>query len=222
MAAAGHVVGLTPNQATAISATLSAAGILSLAIFRPSLTLAVAVAVLLALGYVLDSVDGQLSRLRGFGSKSGEWLDHTVDCFKTSSLHLAVLISWFRYPVATTSWVLLIPMMFEVVSVVTFFGLVLVPTLRPVRNAGSTLRDVSRPEHPLRKWLLLPVDYGTLCLLFILLAWPTAFLVGYTFFFVAAAGALVLALRKWWQELCALDADQELTRRIGTVAPPTS
>ena len=93
VAALAHGMGVTPNQATAVSATLTGAGILLIALARPGWVTGVAIAVLLASGYVLDSVDGQLARLRGGGSKSGEWLDHTVDCVKTSSLHLVVLVS---------------------------------------------------------------------------------------------------------------------------------
>lgn len=201
VAAAGHSIGMTPNQATAISATLSGLGIGLLATMRPSLILAVAVPVLLALGYIMDSVDGQLARLRGGGSVSGEWLDHTIDCFKTSSLHLAVLICWFRFPVHESRLVLLIPLLFELVAVVTFFGLILVPTLRP---AGAKKPSVEG-ENPLRKWLLLPIDYGTLCWVFVLLAWPTGFLVGYSLLGMASAAALAAALAKWWKELKALD-----------------
>lgn len=206
VAAAGHVLGMTPNQATAISATMSGSAILLLATLPPTWWLGVGVALLLALGYVMDSVDGQLSRLRGGGSKSGEWLDHTIDCFKTSALHLAVLISWFRYRPIAGDAILLLPVLFEIVAVVTFFGLILVPTLRPARDSGSTLRGAAVKENPLRKWLLLPVDYGTLCLAFLLLGWRPGFAILYAILFVASAGALALALRKWWRELSALDA----------------
>lgn len=205
-AAAGHVVGMTPNQATAISATLSGAAIVLIAVVRPNAALAVAVPILLAVGYVMDSVDGQLSRLRGGGSRSGEWLDHTIDCFKTCLLHLAVLISWYRWPVSDSDLALLVPIAFEVAAVVTFFGLILVPTLRPTRNSGSTLRDTDVTENPLRKYLMLPLDYGTVCWVFVLLAWPSVFAVAYTFLTVCAAVALALALRKWWHELRLLDA----------------
>jgi len=69
-----HQIGMTPNVATAISATLSGLGILLLAAVEPSAWSAVAIPVLLAAGYVMDSVDGQLARLRGRGSVRGEWL----------------------------------------------------------------------------------------------------------------------------------------------------
>jgi phosphatidylglycerophosphate synthase len=201
------MVGMTPNGATVVSATLSGAGIVLLATLEPSLAMSVAVAVLLAAGYVMDSVDGQLARLRGRGSVRGEWFDHTVDCFKTSSLHLVVAISWFRFPpVGDRAW-LLVPLGFTVVSAVTYFGLVLMPYLRMQGGAGAS-PDRERAgvsEHALRKWLILPTDYGFLCWVFVLLAWQEVFLVVYTALFGLAAMMLALALRKWWRELGALD-----------------
>lgn len=202
VAAAGHSVGMTPNQATVVSALLSGTGILLIAAAPRGVWLGPVVAALLALGYVMDSVDGQLARLSGGGSKSGEWLDHTVDCFKTSTLHLAVLISWYRFPVADSDWVLLVPVAFEVVAMATYFGLILMPTLRPKTTAGAGTGE----ENPLRKWVLLLVDYGVVCWVFVLFGLDRLFLVGYSALAVAAALALALALRKWWQELRQLDA----------------
>ncbi|MBW9206910.1 CDP-alcohol phosphatidyltransferase family protein [Mumia sp. zg.B53] len=204
VAAVVSTVGMTPNQATAISASLSTAAIALLALTEPTVVTACAIAVLLALGYVMDSVDGQLARLAGAGSRSGEWLDHMIDCIKTSTLHLAVLISWFRWPTYDEAGWLLVPVAYEVVAVVTFFGLILVPTLRPAGSRGSTI-DVDREEHPARRWLLLPTDYGVLCLVFVLLAWGPAFTAVYTALMLANAAALAAALVKWWRELRALD-----------------
>jgi phosphatidylglycerophosphate synthase len=204
VAAAVHSVGMTPNQATAISAVLSGTGIALIALAPRGPLVGVAVALCLALGYVMDSVDGQLARLRGAGSRSGEWLDHTVDCFKTSTLHLAVLVSWYRDPVGAEA-TLLLPVVFVVVATAWYFELILLPTLRP-RDGRSTS---PRSEHPLRKWALLPVDYGTVCLAFVLLGWDTGFLAVYALLLLAALAVLVQALGKWWRELRALDADQE-------------
>ena len=213
VAAAAHTVGLTPDGATAISASLSGAGIVLLATVEPSVPMAVGVALLLASGYVMDSVDGQLARLRGRGSVRGEWLDHTVDCFKTSSLHLAVAISWFRFPPTHDRALLLVPLGFSVVQAVTYFGLILMPFLRErSRGAASPAPSSSTsgaeppPENPLRKWLILPTDYGFLCWVFVLLAWPHTFTVVYSVLFALSAAMLALALLKWWRELTALDA----------------
>ena len=35
---------------------------------------------------------------------AGEWLDHVVDSVKTSALHLAVLIGWYRADVVDEVW----------------------------------------------------------------------------------------------------------------------
>ncbi|MCL3839187.1 CDP-alcohol phosphatidyltransferase family protein [Aeromicrobium duanguangcaii] len=194
--------GFTPNQATAVSATLSAAGIALIALVSPTWWLGILVAALLAGGYVMDSVDGQLARLRGGGSKSGEWLDHTVDCFKTLTLHVAVLISWYRFfELPSDAW-LLVPLAFTVVAAATYFGLILMPTLRPPAAPTSTEPPV---ENPLRKFLLLPIDYGFLCWVFVLLGCPTAFRVVWTLLLIAATAMLAVALRKWWHELRAVD-----------------
>ncbi|HEY0950689.1 CDP-alcohol phosphatidyltransferase family protein [Nocardioides sp.] len=202
VAAAVHQVGMTPDVATAVSATLSAAGLAVVALVRPSWASGLTVAVLLALGYVMDSVDGQLARLRGRGSVSGEWLDHTVDCVKTCAVHLAVLISFYRFAPVSSEAVLLLPIAYLVVDVTCFFGIVLLPHLRsPV--APET---VPRPEGPWRRWLILPNDYGTQCWMFVLLGWGAAFVAAYAVMLAANAGLLALACRKWWRELRALDA----------------
>ena len=201
VAAAAHTVRLSPNQATAISATLSGTAIVLLATVEPGWQLGLAVALLLAAGYVMDSVDGQLARLRGTTSLSGEWLDHTVDCFKTITIHLAVVISWYLYPPIDSDLILLVPLAFAVVDSVTFFGFMFLPMVRP-RTSSST---VAAPEHPLRTWLLLPSDYGALVWMFVLLAWPQVFAFAYFAMFVTGGLLLGLALRKWWRELRSLD-----------------
>lgn len=208
LAAAAHTVGATPNQVTAVSATLSATGLAVLALVEPRWWTGVPVAVLLAAGYVLDSSDGQLARLRGGGSLAGEWLDHTVDCFKTAGLHLAVLVSWYRFGPATGGW-LLVPLGFEVVAVVTYFGLILMPTLRP---APVPAVSAATRENPLRKWALLPMDYGAQCWMFVLLGFGVLFQWTYALVFVCNAAALVIALRKWWRELRALDGPSQVSR----------
>ncbi|MDO9379187.1 MAG: CDP-alcohol phosphatidyltransferase family protein [Nocardioidaceae bacterium] len=202
-----HPLGATPNQATVVSATLTGTAIVLLASCRPAPWLAVAVPLLLAAGYVMDSVDGQLSRLRGGGSLSGEWLDHMVDATKTVTLHSAVLVSWYRFPVSDSDALLLVPLAFQAAAVVTFFGMLLLPSLRAKSAAaGRAASTEVGPEHPLRRFLLLPIDYGTVCLSFVLVAWSTGFLVLYVVLFVAQAGALAAALLSWWRELQQLDA----------------
>ena len=201
VAAAANTRGMTPNQVSVISAVFSFAGIALLALVRPSVGLGIAIAVLLAVGYVLDSVDGQLARLSGSGSLSGEWLDHTIDTVKTTTLHLAVLVSWYRFGWGEDDAWLLVPLGFTVVAVVTYFGILIMPTLRPRQPAVEPAA-----EHPLRQFLLLPQDYGFQCWVFVLLGWREVFAWAWTAVFACCALLLLVALRKWWRELRALDA----------------
>lgn len=210
IAALAHEAGLTPNAATAISAALSAVGLVLLATARPSWSVGAAVATLLALGFMMDSVDGQLARLRNGGTAAGEWLDHNVDCVKTCALHLAVLITWYRFPPVDSSASLLLPIGFQLIDVMVFFGFVMMPLIRRVHGqlpAQQPARDPAprESEHPLRPWLILPTDYGVFCWMFLLLGWPVAFFTAYALLFAVNAAILPLVLRKWWRELRSFD-----------------
>jgi phosphatidylglycerophosphate synthase len=204
VAAVAAAFGVTPNQATAVSATLSFSGLLLLCLAEPGLGVGVGVSALLAAGYVMDSVDGQIARLTGTGSRSGEWLDHTVDCFKTCSFHLAVLISFFRFPPVESDWALLVPVGFQIVDMVTFFGLIMMPLLRQGVDASAPSADPPL-ENPLRTWAILPTDYGIFCWVFVLMGWPALYFAGYTALFAINAVVLAVVLRKWWRELKAMD-----------------
>lgn len=176
LAALGFGLGLTPNHLTAISAAWSFGAIVALGLVSPTVPVAVAIAVALLVGYAFDSADGQLSRVRGDGKPSGEWLDHVVDMAKTASLHAAVVVSLFRFGGLEHGGWLLIPLAFGIVNVTFFFAMLLRDQLggRPTRGVNSD-GGVSA----VRSLALLPMDYGTLCMVFVLLAWPVAFLVGY-------------------------------------------
>ena len=208
VAASAHTVGMTPNGATLVSALLSASGIAVLALARPSWLTGLAVAVLLAAGSVMDSVDGQLARLRSQRSVRGEWLDHTVDCVKTSSLHLAVAISWFRFPPVSSRAALLVPLLFAVVAAVTYFGWIVMPYLREKAPTPPAARETATqaPEGRWRRWLILPTDYGFLCWTFVLIGAPVVFFWVYLALAVLCTLMLAAALVKWWRELGALDA----------------
>ncbi|OAX67752.1 hypothetical protein A5N15_01010 [Rothia kristinae] len=51
---------------------------------------AVIAALLFALGYAMDSADGQVARVTGASSPGGEWLDHVVDSVRVPAIHLTV------------------------------------------------------------------------------------------------------------------------------------
>ena len=104
----------------------------------------IAVSLLLLLGYALDSADGQLARVRGGGSKAGEWLDHVADIAKISSLHSAVAIAVLRYFDLDSLLYLAVPVIFLVANVTQFFGMMLRDKLTaasraPPAPAGSSL-----------------------------------------------------------------------------------
>lgn len=204
-AAAAYRAGLTPNGVTAISAMVTFAGIVVLAALPASIPMAIFVALALVVGYALDSADGQVARLRGGGSLAGEWLDHVIDCIKNASLHLAVLIQFFRFGGLPNEALLLIPIGYSIVVTTSFFAMILNDQLKAeaVRR-GAPAPTPRTGSSPLRALLVLPTDYGLLCVVFVLLIAPPVFFVAYALLFVANLGHLALALRKWFRDMSAL------------------
>jgi phosphatidylglycerophosphate synthase len=207
-AAAAYIRGFTPNQVTIVSAigTFTA---LALVIFVPPFWwLGILVAVLLLLAYSLDSADGQLARLRGGGSKSGEWLDHVVDATKIGVLHSAVLISFYRFSGAKDSLILLIPLGYMVAQFVFFFGMMLTDQLRRAgaAEAGETYAKPSGSGGRLQTLVAIPTDYAVLCLAFVLLGFHPAFVVVYFLLFAAETLVTAAVLVRWWRELRRIDA----------------
>lgn len=204
-AAVAHQFGLTPNQVTLLSALFTFTGIALIALTPPGLVMALGVALALVIGYALDAADGQLARLRGGGSMTGEWLDHVIDSFKVATLHLAVLISMYRFFDVSSTW-LLVPVVFAAVYVIHFFGMLLTDLL--TRNAKLVLTvgaEVPRGGSTLVALLKLPVDYGFLCVCFLLLAYPPVFQWCYLALALAMAAYTALVLPVWFRRLKHLD-----------------
>lgn len=199
LAAFAHALGLTPNQVTAISAVHTFAGIALIIALPPSWWSGALICLLLVFGYAWDSADGQVARLRGGGSVAGEWLDHFVDAIKISTLHLAVLLGlWLHTPLRDSAW-LLVPLGFSVVSTVTFFGMLLNDLLKSSRGVASTHSRGGGTAA--RSLILLPTDFGMVCLVFILWGWTTGFLVVYALLALAAFAFLCLAAVRWFREM---------------------
>lgn len=205
-AAVAAALRLRPAQLTAASAALTLGALLLVVTQSPAPAVAVAVAVLLASGYVLDSADGQLARVRGGGTPAGEWLDHVVDAPKIAAVHLAVLVHLVRFrDLGPDSPYLLVPMLFLLASTTRFFALMLRDQL--LRGAGGPGRAAPpRPEAASlgRSLLLLPLDYGVLCWVFLLLPLPRAFLAGYAVLFAAEVLFGVRTLRRTYRLLGAV------------------
>jgi phosphatidylglycerophosphate synthase len=177
LACVAFALRLTPTQVTALSALASAAGLVVLALAPSSVAVGIVVAALLALGYALDSADGQLARVRGGGTVAGEWLDHVVDIAKTVALHGCVLIAMYRHFDVARPW-LLVPLGFMLAQVTHFFATMLRDALR--MQAGLARQPASKHASLLSSLVLLPVDHGTLCWSLALLGWHDGFLAGYT------------------------------------------
>lgn len=197
LAALSFHAGLTPNGVTAISACFSLSGIVLIAAVTPSVPLGILVALLLAVGYAFDSADGQLARLRGSGAPSGEWLDHVVDCAKITALHLAVLIGLQRsFDAAVVSF---LPMAFLLVANLLFFTFILTDQLK--RQQGRRGPGPDDHASTLRSLVVIPTDYGLLCVVFVLWGFPSAFVAVYGLLLLGSLGYLVLGLPKWFRDV---------------------
>ncbi|WP_260857359.1 CDP-alcohol phosphatidyltransferase family protein [Microbacterium sp. 1.5R] len=196
--------GRTPDQVTAVSAVFTFAGIAIVALVPPTLLSSLLVVLLLVVGYALDSADGQLARLRGGGSPRGEWLDHMVDATKTATIHLAVLICWWRFFDVEATW-LLVPLGFQVVASVFFFGVILTDLIRRAGAGGTTSKAAFRTS-PLYALIVLPADYGLLIVVFATLWVPWLFVAVYTALFAVNALILLASAYRWHRSLRPVEA----------------
>lgn len=202
LAARAAVWGWSPNLVSAVSGACSLLAVVVLAVGGSSVLVGVVVAVLLALGYAWDSADGQVARLTGTGSVFGEWLDHMIDCTKIGALHIAVGIHLVRSTDVGLPW-LLVPALYLVVANVLFFGMILTDQLR--RAAGASKVTSGGSLSVLRSLVILPSDYGALCIIFVTLAWPMVFLGLYVLMFLGSALLLAAAVFRWSATLRSID-----------------
>lgn len=206
--------GLTPNAVSAVSALFTMTALVLVAVVAPRWWLGLLVWAALAVGYAFDSADGQVARLRGGGSAAGEWLDHVLDSLKISSLHLAVLVTVYRhFGFGGDGW-LLVPVGYTIVAAVSFFAMILNDQLKTIHalRAGASAKGIHKPSRSAAKTvLLLPTDYGVLCLVFLFLGIPPLFFVLYSVLFVANLGHLLLASIKWFRDMQRLDPQYRLS-----------
>ncbi|WP_307861518.1 CDP-alcohol phosphatidyltransferase family protein [Cellulomonas wangleii] len=203
LAAWAYGRGLGPGRVTALSAVCTFTGVAVLALAPVAAATGLVVCLLLVLGYALDSADGQVARLTGSASGAGEWLDHVVDAVKVVALPLAVLVGLYRSGAVADPW-LLVPVANAVVGSVLFFAMMLTEQLRRAHGVVSSAA-VDGPRSPWRSLLVLPTDYGVLCLSFLLYGAPGVFVVVLAVVTAGAAGFLALALPRWFRDVGALD-----------------
>ncbi|PZS20463.1 MAG: CDP-alcohol phosphatidyltransferase [Pseudonocardiales bacterium] len=215
IAAAAYLRGLAPNHLSAANATLTVAAMTVIATVSPSWPMSAMAAFLLLFGYAFDSADGQLARLKGGGSPAGEWLDHELDALKCTAIHCVIAIAWFRFYDLENPSLLLIPLAYSVVNSGFFFGVMLAEQLRRVARANALAEpghdmfvpaapSVSDPAPVLRSLIVLPNDYGVLCLALALLPSAVVFITVYSFLLVANALFLLVGSLRWYREMARL------------------
>ncbi len=211
LAAVAFALGLTPNQVTALSALCTFSGIVAIPFAGAHAWHGLAIAAALLLGYGLDSADGQLARLRASGSPAGEWLDHVLDSGKTASIHLAVLLHLHGRGIDDER--LLLPLAFAVVGNVWFFAVILTGQLREHYASRVLAEKGDLPAPVLRSLLVLPTDYGVLCLVFLVLTATSLFLWAYGLLLLGCVLFLVAALPTWFREMRALPGRAPVAER---------
>lgn len=197
LAAVAYTRGISPNTLTVLSALASLIGLAILVSVGPHPLLGFAVAVLLAFGYALDSADGQVARLSHSGSRRGEWLDHVVDAIRTPTIHLCILVALWRWTDAP-AWLLVMTMVYAVISVGQFMSQILAEQLSP---------EAARPAESggrLRSLMLLPIDMGAVCWMFVAWGFPPAFAVVYTAMFTLNCAYGIVSMRRKYQRLAGL------------------
>ncbi|MFI8190797.1 CDP-alcohol phosphatidyltransferase family protein [Streptomyces sp. NPDC085946] len=199
LAATAHRAGLSPNHVTAVSALITCGAVAAIAWYPPSRTLGPCVALALLVGFALDSADGQLARLHRSASPSGEWVDHVTDCAKLLGLHAAVLVSFHRHGDPSRPALLLAPLAFQFAAVLLFFGGILAEQLH--RRDGAAGPGPVPPPSAVRGAALLPLDYGLLCLGFVLWGHQGLFLTVYLVLLAAHAVLLPVFLARWFRRL---------------------
>lgn len=179
VAAALRNTRIRPNDVTFAGAVLTYGALLWLAFWAGTGAESALVGLLLAVGFVLDSADGQLARLQGRSSKLGEWLDHVLDSGRIVVLHGAVFCFLLR-----TSTIPALPLavlcgVFLFANSTIFFAGALFDQLNrqsamPERGGAPGTRNSLK-----RSFLTLPVDYGVTCLVMVAVPWTGLFLPGY-------------------------------------------
>jgi phosphatidylglycerophosphate synthase len=198
LARAAHRMQLRPNQVTVASGLTSALAVAVLVLVRPSLLSGVAVWLLVALAYALDSADGQLARLRGGGTLAGEWFDHVLDAGRVVALHSGVLVMVYRF--YDSRGALLLPLLYVLVASVLFAAGTLAEIfLREHRTPVVTSGPA--PRVTLRGLLLLPLDLGVLALGFLFVGDQSTFLYVYGTFLLLSAVVGTALLVKWFRQL---------------------
>jgi len=199
VAAACAAFGWTPNFVSFISVCFSTIGLIVLVACDPAWWSGLIVGTALAVGFMFDSADGQVSRVTGASSKTGEWVDHVADAFRSPAIHFCTAAAVMVYR-PESWWLAIVALVYGWVTSGQFMSQILAEQF--VRAAG---RKQTRGGN-LRSFVLLPTDPGVLCWSFVLWGFGVPFMVLYTFLAVVAVAHTSISLRRRFRDLRALDA----------------
>ncbi|KQO97538.1 CDP-alcohol phosphatidyltransferase family protein [Leifsonia sp. Leaf264] len=203
--AAASPAAVTPNGLTAIGGVLTYGALVLLMTISVVAPWTVAVGLLLIIGFFFDSADGQLARLRRRGSLSGEWLDHVLDCGRIVLMHLATLVYLLRTGMVSSVFAVVLCTVFAVAAAVVFFGGTLFEKLVVVPGVATTTVERSARANAIRSAVMLPVDYGVLCWVYLLLPLGLVFVWVYAALALAKLVTTSSLLLKWYRSLRAID-----------------
>lgn len=204
--------GWSANKVSLASALVSFVGILLLLLLPVEPWTGVIAAVILAVGYLLDSADGQVARLTGTGSSAGEWLDHVTDAARTPAIHLCILVGFIKI-YGASAWQWWIPLIYCLIAATHFMGQILAEQLlRLLAEAGPAQADeqpavADQPSSPglrrsvARSIIMVHTDSGTLCWLFLTWGFPPLFLLLYVLMFAANSLTSVVSLTRRFRDL---------------------
>lgn len=207
--AAASPKSVTPNMLTAVGGVLTYLAIFLLMFFAGGTGAWAVVGLLLIIGFFFDSADGQLARLRKSSSLSGEWLDHVLDSGRIAFIHMATLWFLIRNDVANATIAVAVCAVFGVAAVAVFYGGTLYEKLVPpaAKDQESAVVDTAGKRRMLlRSALMIPVDYGILCWIFILVPWPVLFFAFYVLLGLVKVATTSMLLAKWYSALRREDA----------------
>jgi phosphatidylglycerophosphate synthase len=210
--AAASPAWMTPNGLTAIGGVLTYGALIALMFFVDGGPASALVGVALVLGFFFDSADGQLARLRSAGSVSGEWLDHVLDSGRIVLLHIATLWFFVRTEALDETFAVLVCTAFALAATLVFFAGTLFEKLdalhgeKPASPASATASASASTRSTVRSALMLPVDYGVTCAMFLLLPWSVVFVPVYVVLAVIKVLSTSAFLAKWYLALRKIDA----------------
>lgn len=195
VAAVACRLGLSPNAVSFVgfAVSMSALALFVLDPFDRMVTGALTAA-LLAIGFVLDSADGQLARLTGQAGPAGEWLDHVFDAVRSPAVHLAILTVALSRD-GRADWLPLVAAAFTLLQAGQFASQMLAGMLLDRKNGP---RSAPRPG---QSWALLPTDTGVMCWIFVLWVWSPGFELVYLCTFVASLALALASMRRRFREL---------------------